>query len=732
MGFFDPFVVRCEGIRPSILNHTSGKYKKREKKRREYMKRSITIIVLFFCLFSNLFAKGIYDIKLAANPSKFYASQIKLDTTNDTISGFVGLTNGFYVTTTGYWDNYLPLSGELKLRHANSLDLRSDLILTSSTWLTIGSSPYDIAFFRGNGGSIVLNGPLTIPANRTLHIASDTIINGQDNQLLVDANAQIFVDDNVTLTLRNLVLKDRQHALTVPPVRLASHRSKLALDNVVLAPGRDFLFQQGQFFVHNDVQFTGTSAFIYQSPVPSWITSGSCLYFDKGTTFSVAPATFTDAPYTLKNTYTDCNFIKMADKNSQLYLNGCSLMTTYTGLRLTQGTVTCDNQVNFDSKATNSLDSYATLYASKTDIGTYIWPIAISPDGQFIAVGRSNTGANLSVYKRSGTSLTLVGLAVTTGVNIETLDWSQDGRFIAVGGVTGKGFAVYSFNGSSTPTIVGSTVTTDGVTGVHWSPDGKYIAVACYDEKYVRIYSFDGIGKPTLVYTSSSIGVNGTSVDWSRDGKFIAFTSWDNIYIFRFNGSTLTQIGNYIDPDFGGIRSVRWSPDNRFISVASGDNLSVNAAIYRFDGTSTPTIVGASIKAARSAMTNRWSPDGRYIAYGGTITNATTGTVQIYQFDGISRPRKITPIITNSGASMSGIEWSPDSNFIIAGKNNTSTTEGIYVYRIGYINTKQTQSLRNSIVFGDSVKGAAYDVDVNILNGAEIKLTGTMYYDCVS
>ena len=110
------------------------------------------------------------------------------------------------------------------------------------------------------------------------------------------------MDSNVTLTLRNMTIKTGSGSLSTPAIRLASAGSKLALDNVVFDLGVDFQFRQGQLFVHNEVAVTGTSAFIYQSSVPSYITSGATWSFEQGTTFSVAPSTFTDCPYTTNNT----------------------------------------------------------------------------------------------------------------------------------------------------------------------------------------------------------------------------------------------------------------------------------------------------------------------------------------------------------------------------------------------------------------------------------------------
>jgi WD40 repeat protein len=662
-----------------------------------------------------LCAKGTYDIKYAATPVKCYNGQIRLDTTNDTISGFVGLTNGLYVTTTGYWDNNLLLSGELKLRHANSLGLRSDLILTSSAWLTIGSTAYDIAFIRGNGGSIVLNGPLTIPANRTLHISSNTIIDGQDNQLLVDANAQIFVDDNVTLTLRNLVLKDRQHALTVPPVRLASHRSKLALDNVVLAPGRDFLFPQGQFFVHNDVQFTGTSAFIYTSPVPSWITSGGCLYFDHGTTFSIAPATFTDAPRNLS--YIDCNFIKMADKSSQLYLNGCNVTTTYTGVRFTDGNVMFDNNVSLLSGGIQNLNQagVGSRISGYTFSDGWVTSVKWSPDGKYLAVGKY--GAITYIYAFNGVAFDRY-VAVDIAANTGCVDWSPDGKYLAVAN-SGSGSYIYPFDGYS----VGQKIQIGSLTvgyAVAWSPDGKFIALGNDATSNSYVYSFDGASCGTQI--QFGVVSNNRALAWSPDGKYLAAAKYNAVcYIYPFTGVSFGA-GIVIDSTNRFSMTIAWSPDGKYVAI--GNDSLQDSYVYQFNGTS---IVGSIIFSwnygFKNGMGLAWSPDGNYIAL---ANGSNSGNSYIYTFNRTACTELAR--IDASQVSSRAVAWHPSGNFVALGNYNRTVS----CYRITYSHGANPQALSKSIVFGDSIKGAERDVDVNILNGAEIKLTGTMYYDCVA
>ena len=315
-------------------------------------KKIICILWATLYLIPNLSAES---INASAGPS-FQANHYVFGDRTNNIIGFARLDKGFTVmpqsTTSSIltFTGCVPIAGAIDLRETSTLNLSKNIRFDPSVTLSSGGNIY------GNNNAIMLQGDLTIPAGKVIHFSSGgtyasgpgsgTAIRGNGNTITIDNWGQIFVDTNTTLTISNATIKfTKGNNPGVPPIKLAAHNSKLALDNVTLdlTTGGDFYFTQGQLYVHNDVMVTGTSAFIYTSPVPSWITSGGTLYFDQGTTFSIAPSTYTDAPFTLKNTYTDCNFIKMADKTSTLFLNGCSLKNTATGLRLSTGTTIFDN-----------------------------------------------------------------------------------------------------------------------------------------------------------------------------------------------------------------------------------------------------------------------------------------------------------------------------------------------------------------------------------------------------
>ena len=234
------------------------------------------------------------------------------------------MDNGFTVTVTKlgaeskigssvFMDTCISVSGPIDLRETNTIVLlQSDLALDNGVTFSSGGSIY------GYDRAVILGGDLTIPAGKIIHIGGRIMFEGNGNRLILGKSAQLFIDTNATLTLKNLVLQNTQNNPGNPPVQCAASGSQLCMDNVELALASDFYFNRGQFFIHNDVAFTGTSALVYRSCQPSFITSGAKLFFDVGTTFSVSPATFHRLSI----------FGSFNNYNKQFYSNGGPDITT--------------------------------------------------------------------------------------------------------------------------------------------------------------------------------------------------------------------------------------------------------------------------------------------------------------------------------------------------------------------------------------------------------------------
>ncbi len=257
------------------------------------------------------------------------------------------------------------LSSPIDLQNG-TLTLNSDLILSNQS--TIESS----GNFDLQGNAIILGGNLIVPANTSIKIISSGVLDGQGHALELLTNAKLIVDNNATLTLRNMTWMSHESNW---PIEMQTATSKLTLQNSALCFDRDLTFTQGQLFIHGDVFVTGTNKFSYASTETSYVAPHSTLYFDTNSTFSYSPR------LTNRHTRSERNLIKLIDKTSSIFFDECSLQLPDSGWRLTNGTIYFNNKVK--------------IYGQPTQDNSFEFGNAISSDDLDINI---LSGANIENY----------------------------------------------------------------------------------------------------------------------------------------------------------------------------------------------------------------------------------------------------------------------------------------------------------------------------------------------
>jgi len=126
----------------------------------------------------------------------------------------------------------------VNLRHSSTLDLYSDLHLGSS--VTFSSSSGHYFNIDANGNTIYLNGDLTLADDMILEFLSGGIIDGQGHNLKIGHRSQLLIDGGMSVTLRNLTVKNTLNTFAHPALRCIDWFSHLTLDNTLLALNDDF------------------------------------------------------------------------------------------------------------------------------------------------------------------------------------------------------------------------------------------------------------------------------------------------------------------------------------------------------------------------------------------------------------------------------------------------------------------------------------------------------------
>ncbi|MBX9830380.1 WD40 repeat domain-containing protein [Candidatus Babeliales bacterium] len=654
----------------------------------------------------------------------------------NTAKGYVRLNNGFTILAgqSAALDTFVTVSGAIDLRTTGSLDLRGDLFLDAHvTWSSSGK-------IYGRGNTIHLGGSLSLPTDTVLQFIDDTIIDGDGHTLTLGAHAQLLLASDVSLTLKNMTIKTTRNSSHIPIIRCFDQKGHVTLDNVELALTDDFAFRTGRMFFQNDVVVTGTSCFIYQSWMQSYVMPQSLLTFDPNTTLYYYPST------------PDKDLIQLQSKSAGIYLKGSAttLQTTHTGMRLSKGRMWLDNKVTLSTRASTVANGFVQL--TTASYGTRVNSVDWSPDGRYLAVGGfgpTNT-LEFQIYRFDGSTLTYVtgDNWAGGGTEVYSVRWHPNGRFIVAGGDATNDLRVYSFDGTSLTTITVTDVTTAGAVGrAVWSPSGQYILCATFsdspDDK-VRIYRFNGVALSTVT-TISPAGANSTFVlgpAWHPSEKYFAFrllfpgSLSSPRYLYSFDGATATLVDTFSvgNSSPGLVSSWEFSPDGRYMVEAIGRATGFSRSfIFGFSETGfSPTAAIALINY--SSVDNviseaRWNPDGQYIvAVGGSPDNGNE--LQLYNFD----QSTISEVASyNYGTSINGVAWSVDSKYVAIGGNGPAGGhDEIEVWTVSYRFDTSTQALTNGLTLGKSASGASFDLDTYVLSGATVNLAGQLMYDSTS
>lgn len=229
----------------------------------------------------------------------------------------------------------------------------------------------------GTGATIkFLNSTIEFTDNRTitrpLNLNGDIIINGYGYTLSIDPSASL----NLTagqLTVNNLTM----YGIQGQNLRCLTSTALITLRNSNLILTGDFRYKYGGFQTQ-DVILSGFNAFNYES-VQTFTISRS-LTLDSGLTFSYIPAIANKR-------------LLWMNSDSKLFLNGCTLKTSTTGLQLTDGTLIVDSQ---NTMYNNGGVSYS----------------------QSIIFGNGNAGRDLDIEVLPGANLELMtGSFVYANVN---------------------------------------------------------------------------------------------------------------------------------------------------------------------------------------------------------------------------------------------------------------------------------------------------------------------------
>jgi WD40 repeat protein len=375
------------------------------------------------------------------------------------------------------------------------------------------------------------------------------------------------------------------------------------------------------------------------------------------------------------------------------------------------------------------------LFIASFANGFTITNLAWSPDGRFLALA-SDTGTlggtDVVVLEFYSQASLIQHASFNSGIlnNVTSIAWSPNGRFIVIGSIGTLSLltTIYLFEftpATNAPTTAGSLTsitTTDAgtVNSVAWSPDGQYIAIGGSGilglaGGGVGVYKFAGTGSSLVSLTPLALLETANSVVWSPDERFLAVgqnSGGTEIEIISFNGTTLTEVTTFAHG--ANILSVAWSPDGKYIVAGGATGTgSVQVRALSFNE-STLTQVSTFAYGAQVNQVS-WSYDGTLIALGGA------GTAQVEVLSGLVFSQKCT-VARNTvdnilGAPVSfgssrgrGISASSGNNLVI--KNNSFSND--LNYQCAGYTFNQYQANSKQYLYANAVLGPLPNIFANI------------------
>ncbi|QQR49050.1 hypothetical protein IPF37_05875 [bacterium] len=193
----------------------------------------------------------------------------------------------------------------------------------------------DTAISLGAGSSITFGDGVVIELDKDETLSRNWIFSGTSylngfGNLLNLSFFNISILQPGRLVMQDLFVKN----MRANNIRCVGDKASFTIRNAALALSSNYTLSVGGMFFQQEVMFTGTNIFSYETGQTSTIDTQSTLFFDTNSTFSYAPKI-------RKNR----DLIAMTDVTSRFFAHGCTIQSTTTGLRLTKGTLVVDGKV---------------------------------------------------------------------------------------------------------------------------------------------------------------------------------------------------------------------------------------------------------------------------------------------------------------------------------------------------------------------------------------------------
>lgn len=230
---------------------------------------------------------------------------------------------------------------------SNTMNMGTDAAITGSGFIEMSDKALHLPYIdfdltcslllTGNQSIIGLHSTVSIKS--TMTISGNVIINGYGNVLEFGNTGNIYIQDNATLTLKNVYLNNFKDSKIV----FLSDSSKIIVDDSQIILGSNCVFDTGSILFHNTVDVSGSYTFRYASSQTSTLDSNAVLHVVDNLKFIVE-----------RHAISRAEPLFFADHTSILHLDNAYMNIAGNGAHFSKGTILCDNDVVIDIVGTTT------------------------------------------------------------------------------------------------------------------------------------------------------------------------------------------------------------------------------------------------------------------------------------------------------------------------------------------------------------------------------------------
>lgn len=293
------------------------------------------------------------------------------DVASNTLLNNEDLGGGRIMNFRGNTDNDMTLDGNGMYVHfprgvSNVVTVADGKTATFTDIVLKDFSPAHVQL--GTGSAIYFGASVTIELAENIDLnttwtfnAGSSTISGQGSNLLLNHKHALIAMGDATLNLENMRMTGLSgsaedfddtaagYIASANKMRCVVSGSKITARDVEFVLSSDYTFTCGTFDIYDDVAIEGAGhKFVYTSPNDLTIKTDATLLMDRGTTFSYN-STAGAAGWK--------EHLVFEDASARFFLNGCTLHSTLTGMKLQTGTLVISDLVSIESEATDAQDA---------------------------------------------------------------------------------------------------------------------------------------------------------------------------------------------------------------------------------------------------------------------------------------------------------------------------------------------------------------------------------------